>query len=59
MDEWLKSTRTPEKTCAEIVSALQREIKEGSPITGMLPFEDANGRLCFIHKYEVVGARKI
>ena len=31
VDEWLKSTRTPEKTCAEIVSALQREIKEGVP----------------------------
>ena len=59
VDKWLQSTRTPENIGIEIINALQLELTKGEPITGMQPFEDTNGRLCFIHKYEVVVAEKI
>lgn len=57
VDQWLESTRTPAEAREAIRDQIHAEFAGGAA-TGMFPFVDDFGELCFTHKWEVVGARK-
>ena len=63
VQKWLESTGTLPEHQSTILKALNRELDGTGVTTGMYPFwmktEEGGKQLCFLHKWEVIAARKL